>query len=76
MVRGSGEFEVLPHAGGWQVRDASELRWTERVELPFPRGLGRLVGAALIGPLARAGLAWSLRRFARLAVHGRAPQSA
>jgi hypothetical protein len=71
LVRGLGEFEVLPHAaGGWQVRTAAELRWTERVELPLPRGLGRLVGTVLIGPLARAGLAWSLRRFARLVVSG------
>ncbi len=75
LVRGSGEFEVLPHAaGGWRVRRAAELRWTERVELPLPRGLGRLVGAWVIGPVARLGLGWSLRRFARMATRLRPPQ--
>lgn len=68
LVRGTGEFEVLPHAaGGNQVLSAAELRWTERIELPLPRAIGRLAGTLLIGPLARLGLGWSLRRFARLA---------
>ena len=63
VVRGHGVFEVVPRAdiGG------SEFRWTEVIELPthLPPALARLA-AALIGPITRAGLGWSLRRFARL----------
>ena len=64
VVRGSGVFEVLPR----EDEGGSELRWTEVIELPepLPRALARLVGAALIGPITRLGLGWSLRRFARL----------
>jgi len=65
VVRGYGVFEVVPRAddGG------SVFRWTEVIELPalMPPGLARLVAAALIGPITRVGLGWSLRRFARLA---------
>ena len=67
LVRGSGEFEVLPLAVGG---GGAEFRWTERIELPLPRGIGRLVAAVVLGPLARLGLGWSLRRFARLAEPG------
>ena len=64
VVRGSGVFDVLPR----DDRGGCEFRWTEVIELPapLPRGVARLVAAALIGPVARLGLGWSLRRFARL----------
>jgi len=64
VVRGSGVFEVLPRA----ERGGCELRWTEVIELPvpLPPRVGRLVAAALVGPVTRIGLGWSLRRFARL----------
>jgi hypothetical protein len=69
VVRGEGVFEVLPRGGG------SELRWTERILLPD--ALVALVPAAVlpafsrlafavIAPAARAGLGYSLIRFARL----------
>jgi hypothetical protein len=61
VVRGEGVFEVLPRG------DAAEFRWTERIELPLPAVIGRPVAAAVVAPLTRLGLAWSLRRFARLA---------
>ena len=73
VVRGHGVFEVAPRAeaGG------SQFCWTEVIELPapLPQALGRLVAAALIGPITRVGLGWSLRRFARLAAprHGAGP---
>jgi Polyketide cyclase / dehydrase and lipid transport len=77
LVKGSGELEVLPYAaGGCRISSASELRWTERLELPLPRGLGRLLVATVLGPVARFGLRWSLRRFARLAVRATSAQSA
>lgn len=65
VVRGSGTFEVLPRAGHSQF---SEFRWTEVIELPLPLppALAKLVATAVIGPVARIGLGWSLRRFARL----------
>ena len=59
MVRGSGIFEVIP------VGEEAEFRWTEDLELPLPPTLGRLAGLG-IRPIAEAGLAASLRRFARL----------
>ncbi len=69
VVRGEGVFEVLPRENG------SEFRWTERILLP--EALVALVPAALqpafarlayatIAPVARAGLGYSLIRFARL----------
>ena len=60
IVRGSGVFEVLPRG------DRAEFRWTERIEIPLPAPFGRLAAAA-VGPVARVGLGWSLRRFAALA---------
>jgi len=65
VVRGSGVFEVLPRPR----LDGTELRWTEQIELPVPLPpmIARLVAATLVGPAARLGLAWSLRRFARIA---------
>ena len=62
VVRGHGLFEVVPRADTGD----SEFRWTEVIELPLPPALGRLVATALLGPITRAGLGWSLRRFARL----------
>ena len=65
LVRGAGIFEVLPcqaNASG----PRSEFRWSEEIELPLPPAIGRTLATALIGPLARLGLGWSLRRFARL----------
>jgi len=58
VVRGSGVFEVVPAAAG------SELRWTERLELPL--GAAGRWGWRLARPLARRGMDLSLRRFARL----------
>ncbi|HEX6932737.1 MAG TPA: SRPBCC family protein [Streptosporangiaceae bacterium] len=69
VVRGEGVFEVLPRG------DGSQFRWTERILLP--EALLMLVPAALqpafarlvfgaIAPVARAGLGYSLIRFARL----------
>ena len=64
IVRGSGVFEVLPRVGN----GCTEVRWTEHIELPaaVPTALSKLMAAALIGPAARIGLGWSLRRFSRL----------
>jgi Polyketide cyclase / dehydrase and lipid transport len=67
VVRGSGLFEVVPRGVGSSAR--SEFRWTERIELPLPASIGKPLAKALVGPLARLGLGWSLRRFARLAGH-------
>jgi hypothetical protein len=67
LVRGAGIFEVLPcqdGPGGSFAR--SEFRWSEELELPLPPVIARPLATALIGPLARLGLGWSLRRFARL----------
>ena len=73
VVRGSGTFEVLPRdgrdgTGRSHFPEFSEFRWTEVIELPLPlpAALARLVATALVGPAARAGLGWSLRKFARL----------
>jgi carbon monoxide dehydrogenase subunit G len=63
VVRGSGVFEVLPRG------ELSEFRWTELVEPPVPAALQRgavLVGRWTVVPLTRLGLAYALRRFARL----------
>ncbi len=74
IVRGSGVFEVLPRAdmGG------TEFRWTEHIELPvpLPPALGKLIAVAVVGPAARIGLGWSLRRFARLAGSPAGPPAA
>ena len=59
LVRGLGVFEVMPRGA------ASEFRWAEHLELPLPPAAGR-VAALLLAPVARGGLALSLRRFARL----------
>jgi carbon monoxide dehydrogenase subunit G len=59
VVRGLGIFEVVP--SGQQA----EFRWTELLRLPGPLS-GRL-GRWTIAPIARWGLAGSLRRLARLA---------
>lgn len=59
LVRGSGIFEVIPDG------EEAEFRWTEDLELPLSPALGRLAGL-VIRPIAEAGLATSLRRFARL----------
>lgn len=66
LVRGSAMFEVLPRG------DRSEFRWTERIVLtpPLPDPLARLA-APVIAPVARAGLGYSLLRFARLVEPGR-----
>jgi hypothetical protein len=70
LVRGEGVFEVLPRG------DRSEFRWTERIILPEPplalvpasvRPALTRIAVGVIAPLARAGLAFSLVRFARLA---------
>lgn len=65
VVRGVGVFEVLPRAD----RGGSELRWTEVIDvpIPLPPALARPMATALIAPVTRLGLGWSLRRFARLA---------
>lgn len=44
----------------------SQFRWTERIELPLPPAVGLPIARAIVGPAARIGLGWSLRRFARL----------
>ena len=58
LVGGSGIFEVIP------VGEEAEFRWTG-LELPLSPSVGRLAGL-VIRPIAEAGLAASLRRFARL----------
>ena len=58
-VRGAGVFEVVQAGAG------SELRWTERLELPF--AMASRWGWRLVRPLAQRGMDLSLRRFARLA---------
>jgi hypothetical protein len=70
VVRGEGVFEVVPHG-----QHRSEFRWTERILLPeallalvpaaAQPAFARLAYAA-IAPVARAGLGYSLVRFARL----------
>lgn len=62
VVRGGGVFEAIP-AG-----PHCEFRWVEQLDLP--RVLAGPVGRAAIRPLARVGLDFSLRRFARLVEAG------
>jgi hypothetical protein len=70
IVRGAGIFEV-------RVVDLdgprSEFRWTEQIELPLPPAIGRPLAMLLVAPVTRAGLAWSMRRFARLIGTGTGP---
>jgi carbon monoxide dehydrogenase subunit G len=58
LVRGLGLFEVA------QAGDVSQFSWTERLQLPFP--VPRLLRQLVLLPVARVGMAASLRRFARL----------
>jgi hypothetical protein len=58
LVRGPGSFAVEP-LGSTQCR----VVWEETLDLPF--GAAGRIGWLLAGPLARLGLAWALRRFAR-----------
>lgn len=69
IVRGEGVFEVRPRG------DRAEFRWTERILLPEPvlalvppvaRPAFTRFAYAVIAPLARAGLGYSVLRFARL----------
>jgi hypothetical protein len=62
-VRGSGAFEVRELGPG-----RSRIVWSEWLDLPFGL-LGRL-GWPLVRPLARRGVAVSLRRLARLVEAG------
>lgn len=62
FVRGLGIFRVEPSGAG------SRFVWREELDLPLGR-LGRL-GWPLVKPLFAAGVAWSLRRFARFAASG------
>ncbi|HEU5416115.1 MAG TPA: SRPBCC family protein [Streptosporangiaceae bacterium] len=67
LIRGGGSFEVVP-AG-----DLTEFRWTELIDLPVPaavRPAATVLARWTIGPLARAGLGYALRRFARLVEAG------
>lgn len=59
VVRGTGVFRVEPAGPG------SRFVWQEDVDLPFGR-LGAL-GWPVVKPLFAAGVAFSLRRFARFA---------
>jgi carbon monoxide dehydrogenase subunit G len=59
VVRGSGAFEVAELGPG-----RSRVVWSEWLDLPLGP-LGR-VGWLVVGPLARLGVARSLRRLARL----------
>ena len=63
IVRGEGVFEVVPAGPG------AVVRWSELLDLPFGR-LGR-AGWPLARPVVRAGMAFSLRRFAKKCVAGR-----
>ncbi len=58
LVRGTASFEIAPH------RDGALFRWQEDLDLPLGR-LGRLAWP-LVKPVARVGMAYSLRRFARM----------
>ncbi len=75
VVRGTGLFAVEPLASG-----GSRVVWVEDVELPLS-GLGRAgwllgrAGWALVRPALRAGVALSLRRFARQVEAGSVGQS-
>jgi carbon monoxide dehydrogenase subunit G len=58
VVRGSGAFEVRESSAG-----RSQVVWSEWIDLPLG-ALGR-AGWPLVRPLVRAGVSFSLRRFAR-----------
>jgi hypothetical protein len=58
VVRGSGAFEVREPSAG-----RSQVVWSEWIDLPLG-ALGR-AGWPLVRPLVRAGVSFSLRRFAR-----------
>jgi carbon monoxide dehydrogenase subunit G len=63
LVRGNSSFEVVPRG------QLSEFRWTEMLELPVPaaiRPAATALGRWTLAPLARLGLGYALRRFARL----------
>lgn len=59
VVRGLGTFRVEPMGGS-----RSRFVWSEQVDLPFGR-LGRVGWALAVRPATAAGVALSLRRFAR-----------
>jgi carbon monoxide dehydrogenase subunit G len=59
VIRGSGAFEVREHSAG-----SSQVIWSEWIDLPLGV-LGR-AGWPIVRPLLRAGVSFSLRRFARL----------
>lgn len=59
VVRGTGTFVVVPMGPS-----RSRFIWSERVDVPFG-WLGRLGWFALVRPATAAGVAISLRRFAR-----------
>lgn len=63
LVRGKGIFRVERSGTG------SRFVWREEVDLPFGR-IGRM-GWVVVKPLLAAGVALSLRRFARFAASGR-----
>ncbi len=58
VVRGLGLFEVAA------VDGATQFSWTERLQLPVP--VPRVLLERVLLPVARWGMAASLRRFARL----------
>lgn len=60
LVRGIGVFRVEPSANG------SRFVWREEVDLPLGR-VGEFGWAVVVKPLLAAGVAFSLRRFARFA---------
>lgn len=57
LVRGPGVFAVRPVDAG-----SCEVRWEERLDLPF--GAAGRIGWPVVRPLVRAGLGVALRRFA------------
>jgi uncharacterized protein YndB with AHSA1/START domain len=59
VVRGSGAFEVREQSAG-----SSRVVWSEWIDLPL--GILGRVGWPIVRPLLRAGVSFSLRRFARL----------
>jgi hypothetical protein len=58
FVRGSGAFEITDLGDG-----RSRFTWSEWLDLPL--GLPGRLGWPLVRPLMRAGVGFSLRRFAR-----------
>lgn len=63
LVRGTGVFELVPVPGG-----RTRVVWSEQLELPFGQ-VGR-IGSPVARVVSRAGLAFSLRRLARVAERG------